>query len=263
MPLFLRCTVLTLDSAYFFTRALLAVALTLQGFELLALNKIYSRGPWEWSLIREDFRSQSILLRLFDIIHSKIAFTGASIVQIVVSLFLIKVPSFAGVFTLVLIQLLIASRFRGAFNGGADAMVLVLLTGLAISAWSPRMVEVGLLYVAVFATFSYAASAISKLKNRSWWSGEALRSYALDSSYDVPASLMNLFKRPRLSFVLSWSLLLFELALPFCLLNEQAIALWIGLGLLFHLTTFAAIGLNRFFWVWIASYPALFYFVIR
>lgn len=257
-------TILMLEEVHFYTRAGLATALALQAVELLSLKKAYSQhGPWAWALVRQDFLSCPKLLRCLDFINSGAAFTGMIALQILLCFFLLAAPNIAAIVALILIQLLIASRFRGAFNGGSDAMTVVLLTGLAIAALSPRFLHAGLLYIAVFATFSYVAAGISKIKNKSWWSGAALKSYVLDSNYDVPALLKKTFRTPWASFVLSWSLLFFELSLPLCFATGRGISVWLAAALLFHLVTFAAIGLNRFFWVWISTYPALYFFYSR
>jgi hypothetical protein len=51
--------------------------------------------------------------------------------------------------------------------------------------------------------------------------------------------------------------ILFELAFPLTLLSQEALIAGLVIAAVFHLANAALFGLNRFFWTWLAVYPAI------
>lgn len=51
--------------------------------------------------------------------------------------------------------------------------------------------------------------------------------------------------------------MLFELAFPLALATRPTLVAALALAALFHLANACLFGLNRFFWTWLAVYPAL------
>jgi hypothetical protein len=154
--------------------------------------------------------------------------------------------------------LLVSVHFRGRFSGGADSMGLVLLSGLSVAAWWPEHTSTALIYVGVQSTLSYLIAGAAKLRRPRWRTGEALRSFfGTGSPYDVPESFQAFLKRGQLAQGASWIIILFELILGAALFDSRWLLIWISAAMLFHFLNFIAFGLNRFWWIWIATYPAL------
>ncbi|MEL6536471.1 MAG: hypothetical protein AAFQ98_13730, partial [Bacteroidota bacterium] len=67
-----------------------------------------------------------------------------------------------------------------------------------------------------------------------------------------------LYGKPKVQQVLTWSTLLFELLFPLFLFTPYPYA-WVFLaeGVLLHGSIALLMGLNSFFWAFIATYPAL------
>lgn len=77
---------------------------------------------------------------------------------------------------------------------------------------------------------------------------------AENSSLGGSASRMD-----RLAKILSWAVMLWEVSFPLSLIHPAVCAVYLGLGVIFHLSNFYLFGLNRFVWAWIATYPAIVY----
>ena len=166
-----------------------------------------------------------------------------SLIQVVASLLAFKYPRAELFVVLFICQLFISVRFRGTFNGGSDMMTFVILTGVLVGYfWSTKY---GFLYIGINGLYSYFKAGLAKLKNPEWREGSALASFT-----------PTLTKWGR---VLSWPVIIFELAalaVPF--IPGLAWPYFI-LAMLFHLIIFLMFGLNRFFWIWLSAWPSIFY----
>jgi hypothetical protein len=170
----------------------------------------------------------------------------------------------AGAVALFVIALLLLLRWRGAFNGGSDFMTLVGLTGLLIAhawgAWAGMAAgwRAGLWYVALHAITSYFVSGWVKFLRPEWRSGEALPMF-LDTGVYGPLPPDSVFRRPAVARLASWSFTLWEGCAPLALLDLRIAALFCAVAALFHFLVFWFFGLNRFFWAWLATFPAVMY----
>jgi len=162
-----------------------------------------------------------------------------------------------------LIIWLIAIRFRGTFNGGADAMsfLMALCLGFAMY-WQgqPSVSKYLLLYICIQSTLSYFIAGAVKLKSYEWRSGSALVYYVKKSSYDVPSSVSSYDLKPATAKAFSWCIIAFELSVVLVFVHPYFFWPWALCGVLFHFVNFAVLGLNRFFWIWLSTYPVLYYF---
>ncbi len=170
----------------------------------------------------------------------------------------------AGAVALFVIALLLLLRWRGAFNGGSDFMTLVGLTGLLIAhgvgAWSGMEAgwRAGLWYVALQSLTSYFVSGWVKFLRPEWRSGEALPLF-LDTGVYGPLAPGSVFRRPLVARAASWSFTIWEGCAPLVLLDLRIAALYCAVAAVFHFLVFWFFGLNRFFWAWLATFPALMY----
>ncbi|HEY0253879.1 MAG TPA: hypothetical protein VGC41_20255, partial [Kofleriaceae bacterium] len=151
---------------------------------------------------------------------------------------------------------LIAIRFRGSYNGGSDAMLLVVLLGISINRLGYERVGMG--YIAAQLILSYAISGIAKLREPSWRDGTALPSLLANPQYNAPAWALRLAGRP-----VSYALLGFEVLFPLALTSRVACMSFLAIAAAFHLGNAIVLGLNRFLWTWLAAFPALWFWVER
>jgi hypothetical protein len=162
---------------------------------------------------------------------------------------------------LALLSLVILHRFQGPYNGGADRMGLLALWCLALTHLLPTLKgrEIAFGYLGAQLVLSYFIAGAVKIANPDWRSGRALAQVFAHSAYPVSESLRALADRPRLLLTLSWAVMLFETALPLTLLSPLGLAVGLTVAASFHLANACLFGLNRFFWTWLAVYPALFW----
>lgn len=157
------------------------------------------------------------------------------------------------------LSLAILVRFQGPYNGGSDRMGLLALWCLALAAVAPTQQwrEIAFGYLGMQLVLSYFISGWVKVVNPDWRSGRALRDVFQFSAYPVSENLRALADRPGLLRAASWAVILFELAFPLTMTSPALLAAGLVVAASFHLANACLFGLNRFFWTWIASYPAI------
>lgn len=153
-------------------------------------------------------------------------------------------------------------RYQGPYNGGADKMALLMLTCVAAAHLAPQAFwrELALAYLAMQLVLSYVVSGWVKIRNPDWRSGQALSDVFAFSAYPVAEDLRALAPRQGVLKSASWGVILLEVCFPLTLLHPVALMLALLAAALFHLANALLFGLNRFFWIWIAAYPALIWF---
>ncbi len=245
---------MSVNFALALTRALIAFAVVLQTIELLQVRLAFSDdGVWSWPLLRKELRYLGGLL-------SYRAFEGLLFLRLLASFALVFSPYPESMAILLcLTTALICFRFRGTYNGGSDYMTLLIL--LALSWGGP----LALGYIGIQSVLSYFVAGVAKLGSRQWRSGRALGLLLNSEVYRIPRAARD-FASPSheaLCKVATWATLAFECGFPLALLNRSWCGFWLLAGIAFHLINFAVLGLNRFFWAWVASYPAIIYLASR
>jgi hypothetical protein len=160
---------------------------------------------------------------------------------------------------LALLSLVMLQRFQGPYNGGADRMGILALWCLTLSRWLPTEAarEMAFGYLGVQLVLSYFIAGWVKISNPDWRKGKALRQVFAFSAYPASEGLRDWAQRPKLLFVMSWAVMLFELAFPLTLASRPTLAFGLAFAAMFHLMNACLFGLNRFFWTWLAVYPAM------
>jgi hypothetical protein len=158
-----------------------------------------------------------------------------------------------------LLSLVLLQRFQGPYNGGSDRMGLLALWCLTLARCLPteKGREIAFGYLGAQLTLSYFMSGWVKILNPDWRSGQALRQVFAFSAYPVSEGLRGWAQRPKVLLAMSWAVMLFEIAFPLTLASRPTLAVGLALAALFHLANACLFGLNRFFWTWLAVYPAL------
>jgi hypothetical protein len=169
-----------------------------------------------------------------------------------------------GSLLLFLMALVLLFRWRGAFNGGSDFMTLVGLSGLLLAHLGQALghSEAGwtaaLWYVTLQTVTSYFVSGWVKLLRPEWRSGAALPVF-LDSGVYGPLPADSMFRRPWVARAVSWGFTVWEGCFVLALLDQRLAFLFCASAVLFHFLVYWYFGLNRFFWAWLASFPAVIY----
>lgn len=124
-----------------------------------------------------------------------------------------------------------------------------------------RAREYALAFIAFQSCLSYFTSGSVKLTSSVWRSGEALPGIFRTQTYGDRFFYDLLKDRPQLTKLLAWSVMIAEASFPLVLLMPKPIArLFFLSGMAFHVSNAKFMGLNRFFWSFVATYPAVSYF---
>lgn len=221
---------MTFEAAQRLTEVLVALAVLQQALEHLVIPK---RDRW-W------FVAQVLL-----------ALVVADGVAPVVSIGALLVASLAAI-----------DHFRGPYNGGSDRMRVLVLACLWFShvAPTPDWQRIALGYLAVQVVLSYVVAGYVKLANPAWRRGQALSDVFAFSAYPVSNQLRSWATATQPLHILSWVLMVFEVAFPLALAHHTVLIGALAAALLFHLGNAFVFGLNRFVWIWMSAYPSLLWF---
>jgi hypothetical protein len=171
--------------------------------------------------------------------------------------------SFSSVF-LFISTVIILIRWRGAFNGGSDFMTLAVLTGLLITHVSQPLVgtemayRAGCWFITIQAISSYFISGTVKLFDAHWRNGRAL-SFFINGAIFGPLKENSIYKKQWFAIASCWSFILWESTFPLALMGPLWAIAWCSVAALFHFLVFWHFGLNRFFWAWLCTFPAIIY----
>ena len=257
---------LDLASAIRIFEVLLGWSIFLQTLEYLKLIRIDRVG--DWKIQRQEIPNLPIRL-LLDRLFQERAYKGLLWTRCVLSVVLMAGHAELGVsIALFLSAVVLLLRWRGAFNGGSDFMTLVGLTGLllahglgcfteAAAAW-----HIAFWYVTLQSLGSYFVSGWIKFMRPEWRSGQALTVF-LDQAVHGPLPDKSLFRSPTVARICSWSFILWEGLFPLALWSFHVAAIFCAVAAVFHFLVYWFFGLNRFFWAWLSTFPAILYCASR
>ncbi|HEY6529904.1 MAG TPA: HTTM domain-containing protein [Cellvibrionaceae bacterium] len=150
-------------------------------------------------------------------------------------------------------------RFGGPYCGGSDLMTLQVSLSMAVaeSTSNPIWCLGASGYLCIQVCLSYWQSGWVKLINPEWRKGSALQEVFAFTHYPVSEATRSWARHPRLLLVMSWAIILVEFLFPLSLYHATSLyAALLFMGI-FHLANAWFFGLNRFFWIWLATYPVV------
>lgn len=224
------------SKVFFWIRILTALACCLQNLEFFWLHFSKKIPIKNFAILALDFAAFIFSVALF--------FIPESVLALLVVIFIRYV------------------YYRGPFNGGSDAMTHILLLTLTIGllfSTNSIVFRAALLYLGLQTILSYFVAGVVKLRNRNWWSGLSLTFILMNSPYPTPSWIKKWMVDRSWSLFFSWGILIFEVAFPSVLLSFRVAVVFLCVAFIFHLTNAFILGLNRFFWAWIAAFPAVVY----
>jgi hypothetical protein len=211
---------------------LISFAVILQSIEFFWIP------AWRWQTLAPDFpKVLAPVLRSHQLLN---------VLRLVAAILAMYSPIPAALALMVVTTWLINVRWRGTFNGGSDFMTFHILLAWFIASVAPGFEKACLLYIAIQVILSYFVAGIAKLRNPEWRSGHALETFL---------NRVDIMPPKNVCFILSWVLMVFEVLFPLALKMPLP---FVVMAIFFHLTNVYVFGLNRFFFAWLAGYPALF-----
>jgi hypothetical protein len=155
-------------------------------------------------------------------------------------------------------------RWRHKYGGedGGDQMLTIMSTTFAVCLTVGYLSSVvraaGLYFVGAQACLAHTASGLAKLSGRDWRTGSAIRGILSTRTYGMRSLGSVTQKFPFVSLLLCWITIVFETAfLAAPVLPRIALLMLLLVAGLFHLSVAYAMGLNGFFWSFVATYPAI------
>ena len=134
---------------------------------------------------------------------------------------------------------------------------------IAYIAGTPLALDVAIWYIALQSCLSYFTSGIAKALSPVWRKGNNVFRIFNTRTYGYEPAARLFLNRPRLTRVADWSAFTVEMAFPLSvLLGYPAAMLFILWGVTFHAMNALVMGLNSFFWAFVATYPAILYVAI-
>lgn len=243
----------------------------LLGWSLLLQTLEYLRVPsldrvTLWPTLRQEIPPRPAWIKAsLDTLFQPGAYTALLALRLVLAMALMLGQlNWIGALLLFLMALLLLLRWRGAFNGGSDFMTLVGITGLLLAHLVGAMTDVawgwraGFWYISLQTISSYFVSGWVKLLRPEWRSGQAMTHF-LDTGVYGPLPVNSVFRHPKLTCVCSWAFTVWEGCFPLALLDARLALLFCAVAALFHFLVFWFFGLNRFFWAWLSTFPAVVY----
>jgi len=246
------------------TEILVGISLAIQCLENLRLNAALSdAGVHARAVLAPDWRRlPPVLCAGLDWLYQPTPWRVMQALRLLAIVPLLLGCSLTSVVAVLwLSQLVIAIRWRGAFNGGSDFMTLTALTGLGLglllqTLGLSRGVEFGLYYIALHSASSYFISGGVKCFHKEWRNGSALALF-LDEGVYGPLGDDHPFRNPTVATLVCAAFIGFELSVLVGLVFTPYMLVFCLLGVGFHFGVFWYLGLNRFVWAWIATYPSL------
>ena len=242
---------------------LLGIAITFQSLEFIKIKEsISEKGIWRWSELSSDYLFLPEKVRDFlNFIMKDSVFNELMKLRFFIGLMAFFYPHFLLIFLfLFFTTFLITLRWRGSFNGGSDYLTLIILFCLCV-AFTNKSSEVlgkgALWYISLQVISSYFLAGLYKIKQEKWRSGKAITAFVTSPNYRVPVIIGEKSTDPTWAKIFSWAVMLFEMSFPLVLVHPSLTFFYLSAGIAFHLTNFFIFGLNRFFWAWCASYPAI------
>jgi hypothetical protein len=119
-------------------------------------------------------------------------------------------------------------------------------------------------WIAIQTLLSYVMAGLVKVRAPAWRHGEALSAFLSSPRYAAPLASRRLASSKSVMRFASLGVIGFELSAGLVLFVPEPVVLgWLGLAATFHLVNAWVFGLNRFFFAWLAAYPAVVYWAAR
>ncbi|MBB5621240.1 hypothetical protein HDE69_002293 [Pedobacter cryoconitis] len=250
---------------------ILSIGLFISTMEYIKKIQIFSAtGLLSWNVMqlrweKKDYNSFfSPLFKLFN--EKGLAVIFALRCVIIIGLIFFPLESTYGWILVGLLgcSLLASSMITFYGSDGSDQMNMLIIITLFLCHFplgsGSRLATIGLWFIGLQTCLSYTVAGIAKLASAEWRASTAIKDVFSTKTYGSQWAALLMKKYPGLNVFLCWNVMIMETLFPLCLILPFNYALvFIIWGFLFHLFTAIIMGLNSFFWAFMAAYPALFF----
>lgn len=145
---------------------------------------------------------------------------------------------------------------------GADQMITILFTVLflAYAIGGPTAERYALYFIAFQASLAYLAAGLSKFYSVKWRKEPMLAGILSSETYGTRSVSEWLSLHPTVDIIITRFTFIYEILFPVALILPPSFCLMvIFCAGIFHASTAIVMGLNTFFWAFLATYPAVFF----
>jgi hypothetical protein len=146
---------------------------------------------------------------------------------------------------------------------GAQQMTMLILTASSIGCGFQRSIgccRAAVIFIAAQACLSYFVAGTAKAISARWRSGQALENVLNTNTFGSIWMSSVLRRSPLLSRCLNWSVIIGELLFSSVIFAPRFIrASILSAGVGFHGANAMLMGLNDFFWAFVATYPCIYW----
>lgn len=258
------------------TNLFLVIYIMIDSFEkIFNCREYFSGGLLSWDMLRKNssFTSKPQSFRTFiDVIFPARPWMFLIVFRMLCGLSLFVLPFNSPLFAFLYASLFIIGFLMNLRNTAyrtetENRFSLIIIGTLLLRSLSPTdaVTLASFWFIGLLVCLSYLVAGISMLMNRDWRKGTGFE-YLITSVELIPLKKINSFfeKHKILSRLMNWLIILFECAFPVVLFAGQ-IVVWcfLVLGIVFHLSIAFGFRMGSFFWVCLATYPALIFIAQR
>ncbi|WP_298183146.1 hypothetical protein [Saccharomonospora sp.] len=148
-------------------------------------------------------------------------------------------------------------------SDGSEAVLTLSLTSIALGRWfgsDARARQACLWFIAAQSCLSYGIAGVAKLVSPVWRDGSAVRDIFRTHMFGHKRAFEFLRTRPKLSRAVGMGTIVGEMLFPLVLVAPAPVArALLATGAGFHAGNAVLMGLNRFVWAFLGTYPAVMY----
>lgn len=245
--------------------------LTISTLEYLFLLREFTGGGiYSWAIIRTAVlrrRRVRLFVRVLDRLYDVHGVAVLLVLRLAGTISLMLLPPGSAPFTaaaaVMTVSHLLFSARQVFGDDGSDQMNSIVAVTLLLCAGAhatPRILEIGLWFLAMQAVLSYFSAGVAKAVSPIWRGGAAVPQIFDTGSYGDRGVALFLARHRMAGALLTWGVIAFEVSFPAGLfLPAPALEMLLLCGAVFHLLNAMIMGLNSFFWSFLATYPALLY----
>lgn len=154
-------------------------------------------------------------------------------------------------------------RYRYGGEDGSDQMMTIMSVAFAASLlldFDKRVAPLGIYFIGSQACLAYVTSGTAKLVSPQWRSGLAIRGVLATRTYGMTHWANSFQTWLSLALAVCWATIVLQTAFIFApILPETPLLILCCLTAVFHALVAVIMGLNGFFWSFVATYPAIIY----
>lgn len=143
------------------------------------------------------------------------------------------------------------------YTDTSDKAQFFVLLGLLIGLYNEFD---GIVFITLNVVMIYFFTGCNKLMSKEWRNGNALFMIMNTETYGNELIAKFFANNKKISLFVCWNLILVQLGFPFSLLNQNVCLIFLLISFTFHLFNLVILKLHSFFFLFISTYPCLYYF---